>query len=548
MYTLVLRYPDGREERHEVKAPETYVGRLPGNDLVIDSEFASRQHVLFLNDGNQLFLRDLGSSNGTFLNGRRVTGEQLKPGDRVTIGEVAIMIEAPEETAARPDLDLAIAGEDSIAIIEPALDPSETLVLAPDPDYCHAVEIIARVEQSRDLLPQADDIGEARKPTGPTQVECLVLLHRISELVHQSKDAEDFLSAILQMLSANGLADSGIALLFNPRTVKLGTVARLHPRGDASAPIPVSRTIVQETVGRGKTVYTRDATADPRFRSKKSIAMLSLKSVVCIPLLGEGELLGVLYLTRSAPFKKREIDIIGIIGHLAAMSMQRAHLREEVSRMKGLHDALSHFLSREVIESVVADIIEGRRPAIFMEETWATVLFIDICGFTSLSEQVPPRVITDILNSYYELAAAAIFERGGTLNSFIGDGVFAIFGAPISKGEDAQHAVDATLQIIREFDSFMEKYPADQRRRLRAGLNTGTVIAGTVGSERLMDYTVLGDVVNVASRIEGLAGQGEVLVSEATARELKGLVKLEKVGDRSLKGRRQAVGINRVLI
>jgi adenylate cyclase len=141
-------------------------------------------------------------------------------------------------------------------------------------------------------------------------------------------------------------------------------------------------------------------------------------------------------------------------------------------------------------------------------------LFVDVRGFTSLAERLPPAEVASRLNRFYSLASNTIFDYDGTLDKLVGDQVMAFFGAPIETSDHAKRAVQAALRII----SGMRSLAAVEHLHVGAGISTGEAFVGNVGGGAVTDYTVLGDTVNIAARLQGAAAPGEVLVTEETYR------------------------------
>jgi adenylate cyclase len=143
-------------------------------------------------------------------------------------------------------------------------------------------------------------------------------------------------------------------------------------------------------------------------------------------------------------------------------------------------------------------------------------LFVDVRGFTSLAEQLPPAEVANRLNRFYALASNTIFDYDGTLDKLVGDQVMAFFGAPLETKDHPKRAVQAALRII----SGMRSIAAVEHLHVGAGISTGEAFVGNVGGGMVTDYTVLGDTVNVAARLQGAAAPGEVLVTEETYRHV----------------------------
>jgi adenylate cyclase len=159
-----------------------------------------------------------------------------------------------------------------------------------------------------------------------------------------------------------------------------------------------------------------------------------------------------------------------------------------------------------------------------------TVLFSDIRGFTSMSEQISPEQVVALLSDYLGRVTHIVFDNGGTVDKFIGDAVMAIFGAPKSHGDDALRAVKTGMDMIRLAESLSPDWEKaiGQTLRIGVGVNSGEAVVGSIGSEIRSDFTAIGDTVNLASRLEGLTKELHVpmLVSEFTAAELNGSIPL----------------------
>jgi class 3 adenylate cyclase len=177
-------------------------------------------------------------------------------------------------------------------------------------------------------------------------------------------------------------------------------------------------------------------------------------------------------------------------------------------------------------------------------EREVTVLFADVRRFTRLSEGMKARDVVALLNDFFELVASQILSQEGTIDKFIGDSVMAYFGAPIPQSDHAQRAVWAAVEVQRSI--------AQRNRHADAGgielgvgigIHTGHVVVGNIGSERRSDFTAIGDAVNVASRLEKLARPGEILISEAVQRQVRGALPLRFEGERQLSGRLEPVHV-----
>ena len=216
------------------------------------------------------------------------------------------------------------------------------------------------------------------------------------------------------------------------------------------------------------------------------------------------------------------------------------YLREKKSREQTVR-MFNRFLDPRVVSSLVA---QGETPqSLSGQAREITVLFSDIRGFTTLSEKRSPEQIVSLLNRYFSLQVEIIFRHGGTLDKFIGDAIMAFWGAPQDDPQHATHAVAAALEMEHALLSFKEELGEDGKDfDVGIGIHTGKAVVGFIGSDARMDYTAIGDSVNLASRIEGLTkGVARILVSADTAAHCQNTFDFSPSGSYKVKGRTQEV-------
>jgi adenylate cyclase len=213
----------------------------------------------------------------------------------------------------------------------------------------------------------------------------------------------------------------------------------------------------------------------------------------------------------------------------------------EKRKMKRL---FGQYVSKDVYEQLVANPDLARLGG---QRRQMTVLFSDIRGFTSVSEQGQPEEIVAILNEYFTRMVEIVFANKGTLDKFVGDMVMALFGAPLDDPNHAEHAVDAALEMIRELNRLNQKWVAEGRPAIDIGIgiSTGPMIAGNIGSEAIMSYTVIGDAVNLGARLESLNKEygTRIIISEATRDALPARYIFRPLGDVVVKGKTRPVAI-----
>ncbi|MDP1689842.1 MAG: adenylate/guanylate cyclase domain-containing protein [bacterium] len=215
--------------------------------------------------------------------------------------------------------------------------------------------------------------------------------------------------------------------------------------------------------------------------------------------------------------------------------------RREIKEVKGV---FGKYVSKEVLELIL------KNPSAVLlggEEREVTVLFSDIRGFTSLSEATTPRELVSVLNRYFTLMTNEVFKHQGVLDKYIGDAIMAFWGAPIADPRQADHALDAAFAMIERLKEFNEELVREGKPTIDIGIGlyTGPVIVGNIGAESRFDYTVIGDTVNTASRLEGVNKEYKthIIVGESTKQKLTGSYALSHLGEVKVKGKEKGIEI-----
>lgn len=232
--------------------------------------------------------------------------------------------------------------------------------------------------------------------------------------------------------------------------------------------------------------------------------------------------------------------------HKGASMDELAARIESVLRRTSQTERIRRLFARYTSDAVVEEVLRGGDIALTGEKRVVTVLFADIRNFTGFAETQPPEEVMARLNDVLGRLADVVLAWGGTLDKFLGDGLMAVWGAPVRHDDDVQASVSAALQMMAEVRERNAGRPAAERLELGLGLNTGPVIAGSIGSTRRTEYTCIGDTVNVASRLCALAGPGEILVGGGTAEVLRRFGPLEELAPVRVKGRTAPVPLFKV--
>ena len=204
-----------------------------------------------------------------------------------------------------------------------------------------------------------------------------------------------------------------------------------------------------------------------------------------------------------------------------------------------------HYVSEEVVNEILKH--PGEMP-LGGNRTDVSVLFADIRGFTSLSENLDPQRVVEILNSYFTMMADIILKNKGTLDKYIGDGLLAFYGAPVRREEHAEMAVASAIEIVSKLNTLNKELALDSPLRIGIGIHSGEAIVGNIGSQRKMEYTVIGDTVNTASRVEGLTNElkATILITENTFSRLKTGYNIIPEKEITLRGKTKPIKLYRV--
>ncbi|HEX9574933.1 MAG TPA: adenylate/guanylate cyclase domain-containing protein [Myxococcales bacterium] len=468
------------------------LGRSTQATVRLADREVSRKHSQIDREGQDFVLRDLGSSNGTFLNGKRIFGPtRLNDGDEVLIG------------ISRMEFRLGAGDEGAAAIVhmEPAGAPLEG--------------VVARVEAKANFAP-ADEVRDPQQLK--RDYERLRIGHEFSRYVRLERDLGELLSRILSIAFDLIPADNGVILLRDPGSQEL-VIQSMRQRKPGQGKVLVSDTLLKQVQATHQGVLTSDAISDERFSTSQSIIALGVRSAMAVPLLSGDEVKGIMFLDsreRVAAFTTKDLEVLSAIAAQASVALENSEYARALEREAEQRAQLSRFLSPALVEQAARGALELGKGG---QLTDLTILFSDIRGFTSMSEKLPAQEVVKVLNDYFELMVDILFEHGGILDKFIGDALMGLWGAPVRRPDDATRAVQAAVQMQAKLREFNAERVADGKQPLQIGigLHTGQVVVGNMGSSKALSYTAIGDGVNLASRLCGVAREEMIVISEECA-------------------------------
>lgn len=506
------------------------LGRGEAAGLRVPVNAVSRVHARFFLKDGQPHVVDMKSLNGTTVNGESAAEPKpFKKGDRILLGEILVKwVDGPESALESAGV---ASGTISAAVKAGTKGTNPAKVALEDRAFDASGSIFIPHASLEKML--------AEPPTKTAGDNRQAFLQRLAAMA----------GALLRATSLQELLESVMGLVTEQIRCQRGSILLADAAGDLVPELvweekpgvntaPISRTIARTAMQDRVAILTMDARLDPRFSSGDSIKLHGITSALCAPLIVEDQALGVIYLEASVAnggFNREDEHLLSAMANFAAVGIQRE--REARFRQR-----LERYHSPAVVDQILKNSQNKEAPGLQAKRCEITVLFADISGFTRMSEGLEPLQLAGILNRTFEALTEQIFVRGGTLDKYIGDAIMAFFGAPNPEPDHAQRAVEAAVamqEVLKVLNA--ERPEGFPELRMRIGLNSGEAFAGDIGSEKRMDYTVMGATVNLASRLEsGVAKPGMIVVGPATSSRLKGLA-LRAMTPIALKGIEQEV-------
>jgi len=549
MPRLVIERPGQEQQVFELPQDRpVYVGRAESNDLVLRETSVSRRHAMLSPslEGSWM-VRDLGSANGIFLNGKNVRESPLKDSDVMNIGEYSLRYESMESqillTQAAAKLPARLTMVMSLKDVNSALNMGKQ-------DAVAAAAAPAPIPRAPAMTPGAERSQlESRLKALEHENRLFELLYQVSRALGDLQSVEEVVNSVLELVLKVEGVERGYAMLSDDKGGFQPAVIRYRKElGPDSGRLPqmiLSQAIIKQVTQGGVPLLVQDVRMDPRLASSKSIALGGMQSAMCAPLKGGDKLYGLLYvdnLVKRGMFSQEDLNIFSVIATQAGLAVDRVRGREEMAKQSQQRSALERFLSPGVAQKIAAEAADIQ----LRGETQAlTVMFADIRGFTSMAEKMTPEETVEILNEFFNAMSDRIFAHEGTLDKFLGDGLMCLFGAPLSKGTDAINAVRTAVEMQQTLQMLNKDF--EKPLHMGIGINTGRAVVGYMGATRRMDYTAIGDVVNVASRLCAAATPNQVLVAAATQAEFGSELPTRKLAPVKVKGKAEPIEVFEVL-
>jgi adenylate cyclase len=543
MPRLIIERPGGQPRLYELKDGSTiHLGRAASNDITLPHSSISRSHALLEGKHDIWVVRDQHSANGVLVNGVRVESAQLRSGDIIGLGDIKLRFENMTTGTV-------------VAKASPELASHLTQIL----DQENVVKLLDRskAKPSSEWTESRIDT-EGRLDFLRRENRLLSLLYQVSRALGDKTTVEDVTQCVLDLVLQIDGAERGYAMLLTEDSLHdagqagsnytfLPAILRYRQAPKTETPqMALSRAIIQQVMESKGPLLVQDAKEDARFSGSQSMVMSGMQSAMCAPLASRDRLFGLLYvdnLSKRGTFTPEDLEVFAVIAAQAGLVIDRFMAKSEVKRQGVELSALERFLSPAISRKVRAEPAGIRLGG---ESQRITLLFADVRGFTTMAEKMKPREAVEVLNEFFVRMTNVIFEHDGTLDKYLGDGLMALFGAPLALQNDAEAAVRAAVNMqksLAELNTISGKPPLS----IGIGIHTGEAVVGFLGTERRMDYTAIGDTVNVASRLTSQAGPGQIVISDTTYKQIGREISCCPMMPMKLKGRDAPIDVHEVL-
>ncbi|MBI5788019.1 MAG: GAF domain-containing protein [Candidatus Schekmanbacteria bacterium] len=371
------------------------------------------------------------------------------------------------------------------------------------------------------------------------------LLYNIGESLGHCPDVEQLAQIILQEIQKTIKSENCSLMLLDEKTEQLKIKSAIGVKSVHPLKIKPGLGIAGNVVQQAKTIICNDTWQDKLFiRGEKEI-----RSLLCAPLKTRNKVLGVINFSNKLDgkiFTARDAKL------LSALSNQAANFIESILRheYKLYEDRLIRNLERYLSPHIVKNLLKDNHELkLGGGKKKVTILFADIRNFSTLSEEIAPETLVKFLNEYFTHMVDIIFKNGGAVDKFVGDEIMAIFGAPITQGNDDVRAIKTAIEMQRKMQQLRALW---QQKGLKPfsigiGINSGEVIAGNIGSKKHMDYTVIGDAVNIAKRLESQAKADKILTSRNLYDAAGNIYRFKEFGNVMVKGKKNPVNVFEII-
>ena len=383
--------------------------------------------------------------------------------------------------------------------------------------------------------------AEREVPVAGDQVDAQLLFGALADiggaLVRLVSPAE-ILDRVVSLTFDLTKAERVFVMLTDEHTQEL--VSRVARCRDGSIPhgATISRTIARIVMTDRVGLLASDTQFDARLDQSASIVAQQIRSCMCAPLWNQSEVIGIVYVDspQTQRLTSADLSLFTALANYAAVAIEQARLSTRLLEETRRRQRLERYHSPRVVDRIL-EAGDDADLAFLVQERELSVLFADLVGFTSIAESLSPSGAAALLNDFFGAMTEVVFERDGTLDKFIGDAMLVTFGAPLTQADHAVRSVRTAI-AMREALGRFNQGRGGPTLRMRIGINSGSALVGDIGTPTRREFTVLGDVVNTASRLESeIAKPDQIVIGSETHRLVAGAIPSTPLGSFKLRGR-----------
>ena len=495
-------------------------GREPECEVNVPDPQVSRAHARFEWDGQRFRVVDAKSSNGTFVNERLVRDSELSHGDVVRMGSTRLRVVRRDASRRVLNGGASATNGASAVTARAATDRhagrrSSMFGVEEDvaPEFTHSVAIDGFGGSATGTAVRTSLDEEVR--TLRLRLESMVrVAGQLAKADNQAQLLETAMDALFELLPQTGRAFlllGGAAEDLEPAAVRdrSSRKNRLGP----SRQLRVSRSICRAALERREAVLYREGGPEGAFDASQSIVDLEIRSALAVPLIVGTETVGVVVLdTRDMrkPFREGDLELAASVCQQIAVAVRNLQLVAQVEQQTRTRDNLMRFLPKPMADQVLAGAMDA---GLGGKKYRGTVMFADVIGFTARSERTEPSQLVASMNEYFERVAPCVLSEDGSIDKFMGDAIMAVWGIPVAQEDADIRAVLAALRMQTRVLGLNAR--VEDPFCVGIGIHSGELVAGNIGSDERREYTVLGDTVNTAQRLETIASVEQILVTQA---------------------------------
>lgn len=330
-------------------------------------------------------------------------------------------------------------------------------------------------------------------------------------------------------------------MLYNDQAGQLETISAHGPGSISAQTLKPGEGISGNVFLTGKAEIVNTLKADGRHEAE----VISLGSMMCAPLRTNESSIGIINIGNYDPidYSAGDLKAFSALSLQAASAIENAQFHENMLNEEKIKNHLERYIAPQIVNAILTE--KGEMPLAPSRRNIA-ILFSDIRDFSAKCEEMRPEKIVGYLNEYFSSLVDIIFSHGGTLNKFVGDMIFAFFGAPSKYADNENRSIESAIEMQKCIGSIANPW-IRENFRTGIGISCGDVVVGNIGSPKHLDYTAIGDEVNIADRLQSIAQGGEILVSRKIYERTKGHFSFRECGDIKVKGRKQIVEVYEVL-